>query len=174
MPRADTWEMESTSPPPVILVDIDGTCSPMCRSDLLPSRWSPWTRSQFGWNKGWTSTALGEALQQLARVADVRWCTGWEAEAAGYGAALGLDVPWVPLGAGGAGHMWKLSAVDTSLPDQPVWWIDDEHDESSHRWAADREARGVATTVVACDPNVGVTADDVADATRWVEDLVRR
>lgn len=156
---------------PVILLDIDGTCSPMCASDQLPARWAPWVRSQFGWNKGWTSTALGTALHELAQVADVQWCTGWESEGTAYGAALGLDAPWVPLGSGGAGRMWKLSAVDTALPDRPVWWIDDEHDDSSNVWAADRAARGVATTVVACDPNVGVTADDVAAAARWVEQL---
>lgn len=158
---------------PVILLDIDGTCSPMCASDLLPKRWAPWVRSQFGWNKGWTSTAMAAALQSLAQVADVRWCTGWEAEAAAYGAALGLDAPWVPIGSGGAGRMWKLSAVDAALPDQPVWWIDDEHDDSSRQWAADRTARGVATTVVACDPDIGITADDVAAATRWAELLQR-
>lgn len=33
---------------PVILLDIDGTCSPMCACDLLPRQWAPWVRSQFG------------------------------------------------------------------------------------------------------------------------------
>lgn len=154
---------------PVILLDIDGTCSPMCPSDLLPERWAPWERSQFGWNKGWTSTALGAALAELAQVAEVYWCTGWESEAALYGAALGLDAPWVPIGAGGAGRMWKLSAVDKILPDRPVWWIDDEHDDSSRQWAAGRAACGVPMVVVACDPNAGIAGGDVADAARWAE-----
>lgn len=159
---------------PVILLDIDGTCSPLCASDHLPREWVPWERGSFGWNKGWTSPVLGAALAQLALVADVRWCTGWEEEAARYGQVLGLEVPWVPIGAGGAGRMWKLSAVEQALPDRPVWWIDDEHGHSSQEWAAARSGRGLPTTAVACDPNVGVTSDHVADAARWAEQVRRR
>lgn len=159
---------------PVILLDIDGTCSPMCASNLLPGRWEPWVRGQFGWNKGWTSAAMATALQSLAQIADVRWCTGWEAESAAYGAALGLDSPWIPLGAGCSERIWKLSAVDAALPDRPVWWIDDEHDDSSTQWAETRTARGVPTTVVACDPNVGLTSYDVQAAARWVGGVARR
>lgn len=156
---------------PVILLDIDGTCSPMCAADLLPPQWAPWERGQFGWNKGWTSTSLATALHSLTQAAEVQWCTGWEADAARYGAALDIDVSWVPLGVGGGDSMWKLSAVDAALRGRPVWWIDDEHNASSTQWAAERTAAGIPTTVVACDPNVGVTSDDIAAALCWAEQV---
>lgn len=65
--------------------------------------------------------------------------------------------------------MWDLSAVEKSLPDRPVWWIDDEHDDSSTRWAKTRAVRGVPTTAVACGPNIGMTSDDVEAAYRFGE-----
>lgn len=154
---------------PAVLIDIDGVCSPMCSSDRMPVRWAPWERVQCGWNRGWVSATLGAALRALTEGAELFWCTGWEEEAARFGTHLGVDAPWVPLGAGSVDRMWKLPGVESHLAGRPLWWIDDEHDDSSRQWAADRTASGVPTTVVACDPDVGVTSDDVEAAARWTK-----
>ena len=43
-------------------------------------------------------------------------------------------------------------------------WIDDAHDESCARWAAERKS---ATLLVATDPAIGLTDEHVATLLRW-------
>jgi len=64
---------------------------------------------------------------------------------------------------------WKLAAIDAfASPSQPLAWIDDDHDESCHDWAAVREA---PTKLVATEPAVGLTAPQAVELRAWASGL---
>jgi hypothetical protein len=115
------------------------------------------------------SARAGERLGRLAEVFDCVWCTGWEDRAEEHlPLLLGLPGGWAhltfPIAPTGGLH-WKLEAIEAHAgPERPVAWIDDAHDESCARWAAEREG---ATLLVATDPAVGLTDEHVATLLRW-------
>lgn len=157
---------------PLILLDIDGVCSPMCASHDLDDRWAPWSRVSCGWNKGWVSVPLADALTSLSECADVWWCTGWEDEAIVYSRELGVpDWPYLPLLNDADQGMFKLSSVIAGVGDRPVWWFDDEHNAASHQWSADRSAAGVPTVTLHIDDQLGLRSEDVAAAQHWALQL---
>ncbi|MFL0579605.1 hypothetical protein [Dietzia sp. 179-F 9C3 NHS] len=63
--------------------------------------------------------------------------------------------------------MWKLTAVETYAGDRPLFWLDDEHDDTSRAWAAQRSLSGPDTRVQWCDPDVGITAGDLDVVAAW-------
>ena len=65
----------------------------------------------------------------------------------------------------GEGLHWKLEAIEGDAgSERPVAWIDDAHDASCERWAAERPG---ATLLIATDPRVGLTDEHVATPLRW-------
>ncbi|MEA2310568.1 MAG: hypothetical protein QOE28_536, partial [Solirubrobacteraceae bacterium] len=112
------------------------------------------------------------AAAVLARIAprfECVWCTGWEDRAERHlPHLLGLPGGWahVELRERPApGAHWKLAAIDALAgPDRALAWIDDDHDERCHGWAATRPG---PTLLVATDPAVGLTAADGERLDRW-------
>ncbi|MDH6283966.1 hypothetical protein [Prescottella agglutinans] len=157
---------------PVVLLDIDGVCSPMCPVDELDAAWAPWRRVSCGWNRGWVSAGLADALVALGEHADVWWCTGWESEALFYGTELGVPTwPYLPLLNVPDQGMFKLASVIASVGDRPVWWFDDEHNDASDQWATDRTSAGIATVAAHIDDQRGLRADDLAAVGRWARTI---
>ncbi len=115
------------------------------------------------------SDRAGELLVRLARSFECVWCTGWEDRADEHLPHL-LDSPrgWPHLRFSAAAEQaehWKLAAIDAYVgADRPMAWIDDAHDESCRRWAAERPG---PTRLVATDPAVGLTAEHVEALLSW-------
>ncbi len=153
---------------PLILLDIDGVCSPMCPPDQLDTRWAPWGRATCGWNRGWVSPTLGHALSALTPHADVWWCSGWEDEAPRYGTELGVPSwPYIPILNSPEAGMFKLKSVIAQVGQRPVWWFDDEHNPASEQWAARRTAAGIPTVSAPIDNKRGLRPEDLSSATNW-------
>ena len=115
------------------------------------------------------SARAGERLARLAAAFECVWCTGWEDRADEHlPALLGLPGGWAHLSfaaAPGPGLHWKLEAIEAHAgPDRPVAWIDDAHDDSCARWAAERPGPAL---LVATDPAVGLTEAHVASLLSW-------
>lgn len=58
----------------------------------------------------------------------------------------------------------KVPAVAAVAGDRPAAWIDDNHTDAGHRWAAERAA---ATLLVSIDPAVGLAREDVDRVIAW-------
>lgn len=154
---------------PVVLLDIDGVCSPMCPADQLERAWAPWHRAQCGWNKGWVSPSLGLALTALSEHAEIWWCSGWEGEAPLYGNELGVSFwPHLPMLNVPDGGMFKLASVIAAVGSRPVWWWDDEHNEATQEWSAVRSAQGIPTICAPIDDQRGLRPEDLSDAEEWL------
>jgi hypothetical protein len=115
------------------------------------------------------SARAGERLGRLAEAYECVWCTGWEDRAEEHLPAL-LGLP------GGWAHLtfiddplpdahWKLSAIEAHAgPSRPVAWIDDAHDATCERWAAERPG---PTLLLPTDPAVGLTDEHVDTLLSW-------
>ena len=122
------------------------------------------------------SAGAAELIGDLHDDFELVWCSGWEDKANEYlPFALGLpaglrhltfprapgDGPAAPLEAG-------VDRRATRGHDRPLAWIDDQFDESCHRWA---QARPAPTELVATDPAVGLTAEHIARVRAWARAL---
>ena len=115
------------------------------------------------------SARAGERLARLAEVFECIWCTGWEDRADEHlPRLLGLPGGWAHLTFAVApceGLHWKLEAIEAHAgPERPVAWIDDAHDASCERWAAQRPGPAL---LVPTEPAVGLTDDHVTTLLRW-------
>lgn len=151
---------------PVLLVDIDGVCSPLANAPAARPDWD-WARRSFGWNRGWVAPQLGSLLRSLESVADLVWCTGWKKEAERYGEALGVGWPYLTFewGNNDARH-WKLPGVEGYIGDRPACWLDDEHNDRTLQWATER-SRSVPTWACLVDDRVGLTPGIAAEVANW-------
>ena len=67
------------------------------------------------------------------------------------------------------GRHWKLSAIDRYAGrHRPLAWIDDQFDDSCHRWA---QARPAPTELVTTDPAVGLIDAHVSRVRAWAQTL---
>jgi hypothetical protein len=115
------------------------------------------------------SAHAGSRLARLSERFECIWCTGWEDRADEHlPGLLGLPRGWAHLSfatAPEAGLHWKLEAIDAHAgPERAVAWIDDAHDASCERWAAERPG---PTLLVGTDPAVGLTEAQVTTLLRW-------
>jgi len=114
------------------------------------------------------SAQAGDLLVRLAAAFECVWCTGWEDRADEHlPGLLGLSRGWPHLifGPSDPGTHWKLAAIDAYAgPQRPTAWIDDDHDDSCHAWAAQRPG---PTRLVATEPAVGLTAAHVEELLSW-------
>lgn len=151
---------------PLLLIDVDGVISLFGFGQTEPPE------GRFVVVDGIPHLISAKAGQHLARLAEAFecvWCTGWEDRAEEHlPALLGLPGGWAHLTfavAPGPGLHWKLEAIEAHAgPQRPVAWIDDDHDRSCERWAAERPG---ATLLVATDPAVGLTDAHVATLLDW-------
>ena len=151
---------------PLLMIDVDGVISLFGFDQTEPPE------GRFVVVEGIPHLISAHAGPQLARLAEAFecvWCTGWEDRAEEHlPRLLGLPGGWAHLtfaAEPGAGLHWKLEAIEALAgPERPVAWIDDDHDASCERWAAERPG---ATLLVATDPRVGLTDEHVTTLLRW-------
>jgi hypothetical protein len=117
-----------------------------------------------------SATAAG-LIAELAMAFELVWCTGWEEKADEHlPAQLGLpgglaNLTFAAADPGAAPRHWKLEAIDAFAgPRRPLAWIDDAHDDSCRRWAADRSG---PTLLVVTEPAIGITAAHVHALNVW-------
>jgi hypothetical protein len=151
---------------PLLMIDVDGVISLFGFEQTEPPE------GRFAVVDGiphLISARAGERLARLAEAFECVWCTGWEDRAEEHlPRLLGLPGGWAHLTfplTPGEGLHWKLEAIEAHAgAERPVAWIDDAHDASCERWAAERPG---ATLLVATDPRVGLTDEHVATLLRW-------
>jgi hypothetical protein len=156
--------------PPLLLLDVDGVLSLFG----FDARRPPAGRYLLvDGHLHYLSAVATDLLEPLALLYELVWCTGWEDRAdAHLPAALGVPsgLPHLRFVDDRADQRrllrhWKLDAIDAFAgADRALAWIDDEHDESCARWAAQRPG---PTLLVATDPAVGLAADHVRELTAW-------
>jgi hypothetical protein len=158
---------------PLLLIDIDGVISLFGFDAAQPP---PGRLHLVDGVPHFLSAEAAALLGDLHRDFDLVWCSGWEEKADEYlPFALGLPAGLAHLtfpGAPGSdpARHWKLSAIDGYAgPDRPLAWIDDQFDDSCHRWA---DARRAPTELVATDPAVGLTAEHASRVRAWARDSV--
>jgi len=158
---------------PIVLLDVDGVISlfgfdhrhpPLGRYVLVDG------------HLHFLSETAAALIAELAQRFELVWCTGWEDRADTHlPAALGVPAGLAHLrfDAGGwaaqatsiVARHWKLDAIDAFAgPDRPLAWIDDSHDESCERWAAQRAG---PTLLVTTEPSVGMTTAHVEQLHTW-------
>jgi hypothetical protein len=160
--------LETTGDKPLLFVDIDGVISLF--------GFPPTERPAGTWLNVdgvphlISATAPGHLLT-LAHIFDLIWCSGWEDKADEHLVsvlALPVRPPFLTFSAATGTDHWKLAAVDRHAGDRAAAWLDDAFDDSCHAWAA---ARAAPTLLVATDPAVGLTGDDVARLVAWARGL---
>lgn len=156
---------------PLLLVDIDGVISLF---GFDPSRPPDGRFITVDGMIHFLSRESGQRLLALSELFELVWCSGWEEKAdehLPYALGLPAGLPhlsFAPAGAGSDRH-WKLDAIDRFAgPVRPLAWIDDAHDETCARRAAERAA---PTLLVATEPAVGLTAAHADQLSTWAARL---
>ncbi|MEA2214142.1 MAG: hypothetical protein QOF83_4090 [Solirubrobacteraceae bacterium] len=156
---------------PLLLVDIDGVISLFGFDPADPPA------GRFITVDGiihFLSRESGTRLLELAEQFELVWCSGWEEKADEHlpfalGLPAGLPHLQFAPAAEASGRHWKLDAIDRYAgPDRPLAWVDDAHDATCARWAADRPA---PTLLVATDPATGLTAAHADELSAWAAGL---
>ena len=171
-----------TSPPPVLLLDVDGVLNAVHPD--LPSGWRRGTYNGFVLTWDPTVTARLRALHESGRV-EIQWLTTWTVNAdkllaEPMGLPRGLrthdreDV--LPTGFGGEfrgiSGWWKLAAaraVAQAEPGRRIVWIDDdltEQAEDTQEWLAANEQ----VLVVAPAFFTGLTHAELDRVEAWLAD----
>jgi hypothetical protein len=152
---------------PLLLVDVDGVVSLFGFDHTSPPPGFP---VAVDGTPHWLSSGAGARLVRLTRTFECVWCSGWEERAEEH-------LPYLLRLPGGWEHLhfdlpreeitihWKVAAIETfAAPDRPLAWIDDDHDERCHAWAA---ARPGPTLLVSTDPAVGLTDAQTSELEAW-------
>jgi hypothetical protein len=161
--------------PPLLLIDIDGVISLFGFDTAQPP---PGRFSLVDGIPHFLSAGAANLLGGLQEHFELVWCSGWEEKADEYlPLALGLPhglrhLTFAPAGGSQAPRHWKLGAIEAYAgPDRPLAWIDDQFDDSCHRWA---RARTGSTELVETDPAVGLTLAHDAHLRTWAKSLGSR
>jgi hypothetical protein len=152
---------------PILFLDVDGVISlfDFPTEDRPPGR--------FHFVDGIAhciGDSCGRRVMRLLERYEVVWATGWEEKANEYLPTLlelpGLELPTLTFqgrAVFGSAH-WKVEAIDEYAGDRPAAWIDDNLDETCHRWA---EGRDAPTLLVETEPGTGLSEEHVDLLLRW-------
>lgn len=170
--------------PPVWLLDIDGVVNAIS-VDPHPAVWPAgcWVRAEATCTGvEWPLLAAGPVLNFVRRVhrtglAEIRWHTTWQHEAAGVSRAL--DLPEFPVqrapefgvvqAVGGAEPVgpawWKLPAAERVVAEEgrALLWTDDDAEVQLDGWTGEAHAlrRTRSVLIVAPRTQVGLTPRDL-------------
>ncbi|WP_151898146.1 hypothetical protein [Streptomyces sp. C8S0] len=130
----------------------------------------------------WLNPDHGRLLTDVIRTGlfNPVWCTSWRQDATALiGPLLGLptlphlDLPRPQIATSHPnGYLWKRDHVDAWLGEAPAVWIDDDFTSLDHEWAAERTARGAATSLVQPDPLLGLQPEHLAEVRCWASRLL--
>lgn len=187
------------SPPssrPVVAIDLDGVLNRLGEQPDLADGWerhsvvarsvdlpeSPFVRGSGDHDLN-LSLILnpdlhGPWITALRQRADVVWATMWESAANAVVAPL-LGIEPLPVGISvsiqaprfgdainGDIAGWKAYALAESFHRRPLVWIDDMNEPFGRGWWS---RQGQPTRVLTCDPEVGLTAEQMASVDAWVD-----
>jgi hypothetical protein len=155
---------------PILAVDVDGVIS-LFGFDEPPAA----AEARYELVDGMLhciSLRAGERLRRLTEHFELVWATGWEEKANFYlPALLGLaELPHLTFdGAArfGSAH-WKLGPLDRYCAGRALAWIDDNLDDSCHRWARERPA---PTLLVPTEPSIGLQEAETEALIAWARGL---
>jgi hypothetical protein len=155
---------------PILAVDVDGVISLFGFDDPPPP-----AEARYELVDGMIhciSLRAGERLRRLADHFELIWASGWEDKANFYlPRMLGLaELPHLSFdGAArfGSAH-WKLGPLDAYGRGRAMAWLDDNFDDSCHRWARDRAEQ---TLLVPTDPARGLQEAETEALIAWGHDL---
>jgi hypothetical protein len=156
----------------MLLLDVDGVISlfGFDRNRPPPGRYALVDGTMH-----FLSATAAALIAELSEAFELVWCTGWEERADEYlPAQLGMPpglahLTFASADTRAAPRHWKLEAIDAFAgPQRPLAWIDDAHDESCRRWAADRPG---PTLLVVTEPAIGITRAHVRELGDWAASL---
>lgn len=155
-------EQLATRRPPYLLLDVDGV---LALRGGVAAGFEPHTVEDSAGTRHrvWLNVDHGRWLRSLADDYEVVWATGWGHDAPRLlGPLLGLPPMSVlefterpRLGV----TLNKLDDVAAFVRQRPTAWIDDDIDDQTRLWAAQR---GAPTLLVDADPTIGMTYEHVA------------
>jgi hypothetical protein len=147
---------------PYLLLDVDGVI--VCddgEPHTLPSG---------------STVRIAPAARALAEFGDAFecvWASAWEARAdLEIGPLVGLrGLPHITFPdlwkrSGRKGRTAKLPDVSRHVGERPCVWLDDDFGPDAVAWAAERNLRGIRTTLVPTDPARGVAAAQLDELAR--------
>lgn len=145
------------APRPILLIDVDGVLA-LFDMDAEPPVGAWHMIEGFIY---YLQSAGAALLHEAGARFDLAWCTGWEDRANDHlprllGTPGPLPVVYFGRNPGRGNAHWKLDAIDAFVGDRPAAWIDDALNEQCVAWAADRNARGIATLLVETAPSRGM------------------
>jgi hypothetical protein len=156
---------------PLLLIDVDGVLSPYA-AERCPEGYC-----EYAFFEGEEPVRLAEVhgkwLRELTESFDLVWATGWGEEAHRLiSPVLGLPrFPTVLFPPAPFTFADKLSAVRDYVGNRALVWIEDELNPDAQCWANERS---VPTLLIEVDPEIGLTAADIAQVRAWAEQQAGR
>jgi hypothetical protein len=163
--------LESADRRPLLCVDLDGVLSVD-----EPSRVTIDDEVVVDGARLLIPRGMRSRIERLQEQFACVWASSWEHDA---GSAVGRPLGvagWPVISLTGARYSeptWKLHPVSRWAADRPLAWIDDELGGDAREWAAEREAAGVPTMLVRCDPHVGLREVDTKALLRFAQSVRR-
>lgn len=140
---------------PLLLLDVDGTLlvSPRDRETLGPQkneRPLAAFKEIFADGRNYLIVpAVADALPSLCQRFEVLWLTAWREKVRELEVLFSLprleSIDYATLTDGGTSVYDKLKAVEMSIGNQPLIWIEDSHVPDTRRFAEQRTADGIPT-----------------------------
>jgi hypothetical protein len=167
-------------PRPVVLWDVDGVLNPRVPTPAhVGYRYEgPDETGEYVTYTFYLDPRHADWMAELtAAGADHAWATMWGEQAAtliaprlGYAPASA----WPVIAVGAPGGPRAVLPITEFLGDRPVFWLDDLVDATDLRWAAERTAHGVPTTIREITSTGGLGRADIDAALEWLAAMQAR